>query len=185
MRNDSAAAAFLAAFLMTAPLGAEEADPQLTDPIAKAPELVLGDLLPQALDEAVQNPFDKRPSYVTNAADGAFEATFEISSPAHPFVIWTLYVSESDFATSTVDQIFAWADGGTAQPSTQFERSFPDGFDCIADVASLLVSCRFGSAAVQFSAVSLTDDAGIGYDEVKDIFLTLPTDNYAIAFGRT
>lgn len=183
MRKPARAIAFATGLLFSQPLAADDMDAQITDEIARAPGVTLGDLLPAALNEAVENPVDKRPSDVRNADGEPFEVTFEIPSPDHGWTILTFFVSEREFATRTIGQIFDWAAGGIAPAGLELDSAYPEGFDCIGDVGNKLISCRFGSAGVQFSATSLTDDDGMSYEDLKDMLLTLPVDTYATLFG--
>lgn len=161
-----------------------EDEPQLADVIVKAPVHVLGDLLPAAIHEAVADPFAKQPGDVRNAADAPFQVSFEIMMPAYPLVIISLLVSEREFVTRTIDRVFEMAKSGPAPGGQGFDSDFPDDFECVADIGGNLISCRFGSAGVQFSATSIAETRGVEYEALKAVFLTLPTETYSGIFGR-
>lgn len=176
---------FLSFFLLPGGVPAmAEGDPQLTDVIAKAPIHVLGDLLPAAIHEAVSDPFAKQPGDVRNTADNPFQVSFEIMMPAYPAVIMSLLVSEREFVTKTIDRVFELAKAGEAPGGQGFDSNFPNGFDCVADIGGNLISCRFGSAGVQFSATSITEQGQLDYARLKALFLTLPAETYEAIFGH-
>lgn len=174
---------FAAALLCLLPYQASAQEAQISDPIAKAPSFTLGDLLPKAVSDAVTDPLAMRPGMVGNTPEQAFQVSIETSMPAHPNVVVMLFVSERPFVTRTIDRVLGWAEGINVPPGIEVDAEFPEEFRCVGDVEQRNISCRFGSAGVQFTGTPIGNMGEIDYSEVKDMLLTLPVEVYRDIFG--
>ena len=173
----------LPAVLFVASLPAKANEVDLSEPLALNPELTLASLLPAAIHKATDDPFRKRADNVTNTAGEPFRATFDIMLPDYPNVTVSLLVSQENNVVSLVDRIFSIAETGSMPGGGVADRDFPDGFSCVGDMTNILISCRFGSAGVQFSAYDFLQGGSIDYATAKSIFLTLPSDIYGELFA--
>lgn len=175
MRNLISVAVFT--FAALGPVAGEEVS--LSEPIAKATEVSLGDLLPRAIVDQASGPFAIEASGLRNDRAHPFEVSFEVILPRYPAVTMSLLVSERENVVQLVDRVLERDQG--PEP---FDREFPDGFTCAALESQALVSCRFGTAGLQFAAYDFQGGASISYPEAKEIFLTLPSEIYFKVFTR-
>lgn len=167
---------------LTAPAMAEEAD--LSGPIAKEPELALRDLVPAAILEAVTNPFNLQADVASNQAGAPFQATFDITLPNYPNVTFSLLVSEREDATRLISDILAMAASGSLPAGSAGDTDVLADADCVGVVDQIMINCRIGSAAIQFTATDFTGGSSIDYAATRALFATLPLDSYRKAFGQ-
>jgi len=154
---------------------------ELSDPLMRNPQLTFASLLPTAIDEASDNPFNKRPTMVVNEVGEPFQVSFDIMLPDYPAVSASLLVSEDKNFQRLISQIFTIADTGSMLGGA-VDKDFPEGFDCIGDVRGTLISCRMGTAGIQFSASDFLGGDSIDYETVKSLFVTLPLETYVELF---
>lgn len=173
---------FLAVAGLHTPALAEEAD--LSDPIVKAPELTLRDLVPAAILEGVSNPFNLQAEVMSNEADQPFQVTFDITMPEYPNVTISLLVSERENVIGLVTRLRLMADAGNLPGGSPAEMDAFDGADCIGVVGQNMITCMIGTAGVQFSATDFMEGDSIDYAATKALFATLPLDNYRKVFGQ-
>ena len=169
------AAAFSSASATMALSSEEEAN--LTDALARDKSLTFAALLPTAIDDASDEAFRKRPTMAVNADGQPFQVAFDMSMPDYPNVAMTLYVSEDAGFLRLIEQIFSMAEKGI-MPGGNADSDFPDGFDCVGDIRGLLISCRMGTAGLQFSANDYAGGNSIDYQTAKSLFATLPFETY-------
>jgi hypothetical protein len=173
--------AALASASATVALSSED-EANLTDALARDPGLTFAALLPTAIDEASEDAFRKRPTMVVNADGEPFQVSFDMSMPDYPNVTMTLAISEDASFLKLIERIFSMASAGIV-PGGNADTDFPDGFDCVGDVRSLLISCRMGTAGIQFSASDYAGGNSIDYEATKSLFATLPMETYRRLFG--
>lgn len=173
----------LPAVLLAASLPAKASEVELSEPLALNADVTLASLLPAAIHDATDDPFRKRADGVKNTAGEPFRVTFDIMLPDYPNVTMSLLVSEESNVVELMDRIFSIAETGSMPGGGLIDSDFPDGFKCIGDVDSILISCRFGSAGLQFSAYDFLERGSINYATAKSMFLTLPVDIYEELFA--
>ena len=164
------------------PALADEAD--LSDPIVKAPELTLRDLVPAAILEGVSNPFNLQAEVMSNEADQPFQVTFDITMPEYPNVTISLLISERENVTGLVTRLRSMADAGNLPGGSSADMDVLDGADCIGVVAQNMITCMIGSAGAQFTATDFMEGGSIDYAATKVLFSTLPLENYRKVFGQ-
>ncbi|RST85703.1 hypothetical protein EJC49_14280 [Aquibium carbonis] len=173
---------FSAVVFLHAPALAEDA--QLTDPIAKAPELALRDLVPAAILEAITNPFNLRAEVASNDAGRPFQATFDIALPDYPNVTISLLVSEREATTGLIANILSMAASGNLPGGWAADTEVLADAECVGVVDQNMINCLIGSAAVQFTATDFSGGGSIDYPATKALFATFPLDSYRKAFGQ-
>lgn len=164
------------------PAFANEAN--LSDPIAKAPEVTLRDLVPAAILEGASNPFNIQPEVLSNTPGEAFQVTLDITMPAYPNVMISLLVSERESATGTISRILSMAASGNLPGGSAADTEALAGADCVGLVDQNMISCLIGGAAVQFTATDFMEGDSIDYAAAKALFSTLPLDSYRKVFGE-
>ena len=165
-----------------APALAEEAD--LSDPIAKAPELALRDLVPTAILEGVGNPINLQAEVMSNEADQPFQVTFDIAMPEYANVTISLLVSERENATRLISSVLSMAASGNLPGGSAADSDALDGAECVGMVDQNMINCMIGAAGVQFTATDFMGGGSIDYAATKGLFSTLPLDNYRKVFGQ-
>ena len=161
---------------------AEEAN--LSDPIAKAPEIVLRDLVPAAILDATTNPFNLQVEVTSNTADDPFEATFDSTLPDYPNVTISLLVSERENVVNLISRLRSMAEGGNLPGGSAADMNAVDGADCVGVVDQNMINCMIGTAGVQFTATDFMEGNSIDYAATKALFSTLPHENYRKVFGQ-
>ena len=173
----------LIASLAVAPLPARAYEASLDDEIAKAPGLMLRELLPTAIVLGATNPSGIAVEVASNAADAPFDATFEIMLPAYPNVTITLLVSERDAVTGLVSRVLSMAASGSLPGGSAADTDALPGVDCVGVVDQNAINCMIGSAGIQFTASDFLDGGSIDYTATKALFQRLPVAIYRAAFG--
>lgn len=164
------------------PVFAEEAD--LYDPIARAPDIALRDLVPSAILEAVTNPFNLQVEVASNTPGDPFQATFDITLPDYPKATFSLLVSERENATGLVSSILSMAESGNLPGGSASDGDVLADADCVGIVDQNMITCMIGSAAVQFTASDFTGGDSVDYAAAKALFATVSLDSYRKVFGQ-
>lgn len=160
------------------------AETGLSEPIVKAPELTLRDLVPAAILDGISNPFNLQAEVMSNEADQPFQVTFDITMPEYPNVTISLLVSERENVIGLVSRLRSMANAGNLPGGSPADMDAVDGADCIGVVGQNMITCMIGTAGVQFTATDFMEGDSIDYAATKTLFSTLPLENYRKVFGR-
>jgi hypothetical protein len=150
--------------LVAAPVVAEE-EPTRDTPIARAPELTLGSLLPSELLETVFVSITAE----ANGVEGPFETSFE--ALLDDGMILSGIVTNSERQLRMIAPAF--------EPGPMREALFDDeDFEkvgertCIGSTEQAMIVCRIGSGILQLTGSSIMDET-FPYETLKGYFATV------------
>jgi len=155
------AGALIAASMLALPAAAED-EPTVDTPIARAPELTLGALVPADLPEAAFVSVSTR----ANDTDGPFEASIEALLPGN--LILTVLVSDREMPLSMIGRLF---EPGPMRDALVDDEALGER-DCAGSTEQVMITCRIGSGLVQVTGSSITEEP-FPYEDLKALFETI------------
>lgn len=156
------------ALALAAPALAQEAEPTRDTPVARAPGVTLGALLPADLPEAAFLNID----VAANDADGPFEVIFEALMP--DATILSILVSARERSVRMVAPLF---EPGPMRDALVDDEDFttPEGAICLGSTEQAMITCSIGEGVLQVTGSSIGDEA-FPYDVLKGHFVAIDLD---------